>query len=82
MSAAIALPSFQPHDSEPGLTWVKSSRSNQQHLDDCVAVAAVPGGGVALADTKDPQARPHVFRRSEFAAFLAGAKAGEFDHLV
>ncbi|MDJ0346736.1 DUF397 domain-containing protein [Streptomyces sp. PH10-H1] len=66
----------------PGLDWVKSSRSNQQHLDDCLAVASTPDGMVAIGDTKDPGATPLVYRKSEFAAFLAGAKAGEFDHLA
>lgn len=81
MSKPVALPNFHPV-ALPDLEWVKGSASNTQHLDDCIAVAALGDTQVAIADTKDEDATPLAFRRSEFAAFVASAKAGEFDHLA
>lgn len=47
----------------------------------CVEVAST-GDGVAIRDSKD-QAGPILrFTQDEWVAFLAGAKAGEFDHLL
>jgi len=34
---------------------------------------------VALRDSKDTTKAPHVFDSEEWAAFLTGVKAGEFD---
>ena len=58
------------------LRWFKSSFSGGGG---CVEVAHMPGGEVALRDTKDRSKDPHVFERGEWKAFLAGAKNGEFD---
>jgi uncharacterized protein DUF397 len=59
------------------LRWFKSSHSGGGG---CVEVAHMPGGGIALRDTKDAGKRdPLVFDRAEWAAFLKGAHAGEFD---
>lgn len=44
----------------------------------CVGVAAAPDG-VTVVDTKTPDAAPLRFTTSEWAAFVAGVKAGEFD---
>ena len=46
----------------------------------CVEVASV-GEGVAVRDSKDQNGPILRFTPQEWAAFLAGAKAGEFDHL-
>jgi len=58
------------------LHWFKSSASA---VGNCVEVAHLPGGGVALRDTKDRSKAAHVYTRSEWEAFLVGAKNGEFD---
>jgi Domain of unknown function (DUF397) len=58
------------------LHWFKSSFSAAGN---CVEVAHLPGGGVAVRDTKDRAKTPHVYTRPEWEAFLAGAKNGEFD---
>ncbi|GIH68837.1 DUF397 domain-containing protein [Sphaerimonospora thailandensis] len=58
--------------------WFKSSRSNGQN--NCVEVAFLGSGRVALRDTKDRGAGPvHVFTPGEWDAFIEGAKLGEFD---
>lgn len=56
--------------------WI---RSRMCSADGCVEVAHLPGGHVALRDSKDTSKAAHVFDREEWAAFIAGAKNGEFD---
>jgi len=58
------------------LHWFKSSASASGA---CVEVAHLPGGGVAVRDSKDRTKAPHVYTRREWEAFLTGAKNGEFD---
>ena len=45
----------------------------------CVEVAALPDGGVAVRDSKEPDQAAHTFTREEWEAFVLGVKAGEFD---
>jgi len=45
----------------------------------CVQVAHLPGGLVAIRDSKDTGKPAHVFDSEEWAAFVSGVKAGEFD---
>ncbi|MFD6024573.1 DUF397 domain-containing protein [Streptomyces griseoluteus] len=59
------------------LCFKKSSASVQNA---CVEVAALPNGGRALRDSKNPAGPVHYFDRAEWDAFLVGAKAGEFDN--
>ncbi len=59
--------------------WFTSSLSNAQR--ECVEVAFLDGGRVALRDTKDKGAGPvHIFTPGEWSAFVEGVKLGEFDH--
>src|SRR5215831_4123523 len=58
------------------LRWFKSSASASGA---CVEVAHLPGGEVAVRDSKDRAKAPHVYTRREWEAFLIGAKNGEFD---
>ena len=64
-------------DPGSGSNWVKSSLSFANG--NCVEVAHLPGGGVAVRDSKDRAKAPHVYNRAEWEAFLAGARNGEFD---
>jgi hypothetical protein len=58
--------------------WHKSSRSSSQG--NCVEVADNLDGIVAVRDTKDNGNGPILtFTPSEWAAFITGAKDGEFD---
>jgi hypothetical protein len=56
--------------------WIKSRMCS---ADGCVEVAHLKGGSVAVRDSKDISKSAHVFDREEWAAFIAGAKNGEFD---
>jgi hypothetical protein len=64
-------------DEFSSLKWFKSSHSGGNG---CVEIAHMPGGGVAVRDSKDHGTRdPQVYDRNEWRAFLKGVKAGEFD---
>ncbi|MGQ4517371.1 DUF397 domain-containing protein [Streptomyces sp. DW26H14] len=58
------------------LNWFKSSASNSQG--DCLEVAFLPDGRVALRDTEDPENPPFIVRASVWQAFTTGAARGEF----
>jgi hypothetical protein len=45
----------------------------------CVEVAAMPGGGVLVRDTKDREGGVQAYTDHEWRVFIAGAKRGEFD---
>ncbi|OQO89949.1 DUF397 domain-containing protein [Saccharomonospora piscinae] len=55
--------------------WVKSSFSNQHN---CVEFRRVDGG-VEVRNSKRPDEATIRYTDSEWSAFIAGAKAGEFD---
>jgi hypothetical protein len=60
--------------------WPKSSFSYSNG--ECVEVAVLGDGTVGLRHSKDPDGPVLRFTVAEVAAFLEGAKAGEFDDLV
>ena len=60
-----------------GAAWRKSSTSDGG---ECVEVAPVEDR-IAVRDSKDPAGPVLRFTRSEWRAFLQGARNGEFDEL-
>ncbi|GID97374.1 DUF397 domain-containing protein [Amorphoplanes digitatis] len=58
--------------------WKKSSRSNGNGGNNCVEVALLEDGA-AVRHSKDPYGPALVFTTAEWAAFVGGAKDGEFD---
>jgi hypothetical protein len=60
--------------------WRKSRHSNPNGA--CVELAALPGGEIAMRNSRFPAGSVLLYTRAEIAAFLAGAKDGEFDHLA
>ncbi|RDI67799.1 DUF397 domain-containing protein [Nocardia pseudobrasiliensis] len=63
-----------------GLAWRKSTFSNPSG--NCVEVADMPNGLVAMRNSRDPEGAVLVYTRPEIDAFLRGAKSGEFDDLA
>jgi len=63
-----------------GVTWQKSRRSNSQG--NCVEIAALPGGGAAVRNSRHPEGPALVYTRAEMEALILGVKDGEFDHLI
>ncbi|MEU5382115.1 DUF397 domain-containing protein [Streptomyces sp. NPDC005968] len=66
-----------PADSLHDVTWMKSRYSTADG--NCVEVALLTGGDVAVRNSRDPQGPALVYTRAEIAAFIAGVKDGEFD---
>jgi hypothetical protein len=56
--------------------WVKSSYSGPQG--NCVEVAFLDGGEVAMRNSRHPGGAALVFTAAEWRAFLCGARDGEF----
>ncbi|GAA2252282.1 DUF397 domain-containing protein [Streptomyces ruber] len=63
-----------------GARWTKSRRSNAEG--NCVEVASLADGSIAVRNSRHPDGPALVYTPTEMAAFLAGAKDGDFDHLV
>ncbi|WP_328475711.1 DUF397 domain-containing protein [Actinoplanes sp. NBC_00393] len=60
------------------LTWRVATRSANGN---CVEVARA-GDEIAVRNSRHPDGEIIVYTRAEFAAFLDGAKKGEFDDLL
>jgi Domain of unknown function (DUF397) len=59
--------------------WRKSRVSNPSGS--CVELAELPGGEIAVRNSRHPSGPALVYTRAEVAAFLTGVKNGEFDDL-
>jgi hypothetical protein len=66
-------------DQLPGARWRKSSASNPSGA--CVELAELPGGEIAMRNSRHPSGSALLYTRAEIAAFLTGVKSGEFDDL-
>jgi hypothetical protein len=69
-----------PHTTtdQSDLAWRKSRRSTGGN---CVELAPLPAGGVAVRDSKRPAGPVLRYTAAEWTAFVAGVKDGEFDGL-
>ncbi|ANW19665.1 DUF397 domain-containing protein [Streptomyces clavuligerus] len=63
-----------------GVVWQKSKHSNSQGS--CVEFARLPGGNVAMRNSRHPEGPALVYTPAEIEAMLLGVKDGEFDHLI
>jgi hypothetical protein len=63
--------------------WRKSSRSpGNGGSDDCVEVAAVGGGRIAVRDSKCPDGAVLFLTRVELSAWISGVKHNTFNSLT
>lgn len=62
---------------EAGVRWVKSTRSGPTG-GNCVEVASLADGQVAVRNSRHPSGAALVFSAAEWDAFIGGAKDGEF----
>ncbi|MET8677928.1 DUF397 domain-containing protein [Streptomyces sp. NPDC004647] len=63
-----------------GAVWKKSTYSNPSG--NCLELARLPGGDIALRNSRDPGGPALICTRDEIAMFLFGAKDGEFDGMI
>ena len=61
------------------LAWRKASFSGD--VSNCVEVAALDDGRIAVRNSKRPDEGVVYFTRPEMHAWIRGVKAGEFDDL-
>ena len=62
------------------ISWLKSRHSNPSG--NCVEVACLPTGEIAVRNSRFPTGPALLYTRAEIAAFLQGAKDGEFDYVL
>ncbi|CAM05774.1 uncharacterized protein DUF397 [Saccharopolyspora erythraea NRRL 2338] len=60
--------------------WRKSRHSGA--VGNCVELAPLVDGDIAVRNSRYPEGPALVYTRDEIAAFLSGAKDGEFDDLI
>jgi len=64
----------------PHAVWRKGSFSNPSG--NCVEIAELPGGDVAVRNSRDPEGPALIYTAAEIAAFLSASKRGDFDDLL
>jgi Domain of unknown function (DUF397) len=61
----------------PQLRWFKSSRSSANGQ--CAMCAWLPGGGMAVKDSKHPDGPALLFSAEQWRTFTKRVKLGEFE---
>ncbi|GAA0415818.1 hypothetical protein Acor_56780 [Acrocarpospora corrugata] len=69
-----------PSNDLNGVRWRKSLYSNS--TGNCVELAELPDGGVAVRNSRFPEGPALIYTRDEIRALVLGVKDGEFDTLL
>jgi hypothetical protein len=69
-----------PSSSLPNAEWQSSQRGDPQAAQ--VEMAVLPGGSIAMRNSRDPGGPALIYTHAEIEAFIAGAKDGDFDDLI
>jgi hypothetical protein len=64
----------------PASEWIKSQLSGAQG--NCVEMAKLPSGEIAMRNSRDPGGPALIFTRDEIAAMIGGAREGDFNKLI
>ena len=69
-----------PSSSLPDADWQASQHGDPQAAR--VEMAALPGGSIAMRNSRYPGGPALIYTYAEIEAFIAGAKDGDFDDLI
>ena len=69
-----------PSSSLPDAEWQSSQHGDGQAAQ--VEMAVLPGGSIAMRNSRDPVGPALIYTHAEIEAFIAGAKDGDFDDLI
>ena len=69
-----------PSSSLPDADWQSSQHGEPQAAQ--VEMAALPGGTIAMRNSRYPGGPALIYTHAEIEAFIAGAKDGDFDDLI
>ena len=64
-----------------GARWQKSSFSGNGN-NNCVEVASLPTGEIAVRNSRDPNGPTLIYTQTEVEALIRGARNGDFDNLI
>ena len=64
-----------------GARWQKSSFSGNGN-NNCVEMAPLPTGEIAMRNSRDPNGPTLIYTRAEVEALIRGARSGDFDNLI
>jgi capsid protein len=73
-------PAAELHAQLRQVRWQKSRYSNSQGS--CVEMGLLPGGDIAVRNSRDPDGPALIYTQAEIQALLHGAKDGDFDDLL
>jgi hypothetical protein len=63
-----------------GVVWRKSRNSNPSG--NCVELARLPGGDIAVRNSRHPAGPALIYTTAEITAFIQGARDGDFDSML